>query len=580
MVISPGICLLLVIYCLLFVAYLGWGKLGASVLGLELPEGGGCFPFVWLGWAISLVLLQAIHLFLPISANLSTLFFVAGLFFSCCHRPGWRGLFAGLRSLRAGYLLILIVGGAWIAGHALTEPKLVDSGVYQFNTIRWLLDYPLIPGLGNLHGRLAFNQTFFAYVASLHAFHPLAGGHNLANSFLLILLLADCTFPLFVRADPRSEHRRLMLLVKAACIPLIFIYGKNFALSSPSPDLGSSLLRVVLFYSFVEILARLRTGQRDTAGIKLTALLATVAITVKLSNIMYAATLFGLSILLYFARRSALPDPGKGKMGRYICFLLLAICLWAGRGVMLSGCPAYPSSAFCLDVEWAVPAEQVEAEAALVYSSTRGKSTSMVPQDYLRNPEWMAKWFHGMWQWKAGFAYPASVALLAVLAAGAAIAWTRNQEQRSGNALLALAMAPPLSALLFWFLTAPDPRFADPYLLLLALAGFLPWLIPPIKSRLIAFAFPLSIFLLINGPLYLAHLESKPGRPLVLTRSPYPEPVPQAAMKKFTTLSGLEVYTPVHDRLCWDSPVPATPHENPNLRLRGDSIGSGFVSRK
>ncbi len=580
MVISPGICLLLVIYCLLFVAYLGWGKLGAAVLGIDLPEGGGYFPFVWLGWAISLVVLQAIHLLLPISAKLSALFFVAGLLFSCCHRPGWRGLFTGMRSLRAGYLLVLIFGGAWIAAHALTEPKLVDSAVYHFNTIRWLLDYPLIPGLGNLHGRLAFNQTFFAYVASVHAFHPLAGGHNLANSFLLVLLLADCAFPLFVRAKLRSEHRRLMLLVKAAFIPLIFIYGKNFALSSPSPDLASSLLRVVLFYNFVEILARRRSGQHDTAGIKLTVLLAVVAITVKLSNIMYAATLLGLCTFLYFTVRSALPDPGKGKVGRHICFLLLAICLWAGRGVILSGCPIYPSSAFCLDVEWAVPVEQVAAEAALVYSSTRGKSTSMMPQDYLRNPEWMVKWFHRMWQWKAGFAYPASVALLAVLAAVAAIAWARNQEQRCGNALLALAIAPPLSALLFWFLTAPDPRFADPYLLLLAVAGFLPWLIPPKESRLRAIAFPLSIFIFINGPLYLAHLESKPQRPLVLTRSPYPEPVPLAAMKKFTTLSGLEVYTPVHGRQCWDSPLPATPQENPYLRLRGDSIGSGFVSRK
>lgn len=581
MLVSPGICYLFLIYCLLFQAYLGWGKLAASALGIHLHERESCFPLVWLGWAISLVLFQTVQLFLPLTPWLSAVFFLVGLLFLLRHNSGREGILAGFRTIGVGYWLVLVLGGVWIAGHALTEPKLYDSGLYHFNAIRWLLEYPLIPGLGNLHGRLAFNQSFFAYVASLQAFPPFSYGHNLANSFLLILVFAECIFPLFVRARTTTELSRLMLLVKAACIPLILIYGRNYALSSPSPDLGSAILRIVLFYNFVEMLGGFRAGQRDTAGIKLTMFLAAVAITVKLSNIMFAVSLICLCSFLYLAGRSKAPSTGNGRDVWYVVFLLLSIGLWAGRGIILSGCPAYPSSALCLDVEWAVPADQVAAEAQSVYRSVRGaKSNTKVPKDYLLNRKWMVKWFDTMWQWKAGFAYPVSLAVAAIVAAGASIIFARDKLQRKGNALLSLAMVPPFSALIFWFITAPHLRFADPFIFLLALAGFLPWLVPADFSRFRSLFLPLTILVLINIPLLLGQIQIGSRHEFLIKSSPSTDPIPQAVMEKYKTLSGLELYTPVKGDQCWDSPLPATPNKNPNLRLRGDSITSGFISKK
>jgi len=49
--------------------------------------------------------------------------------------------------------------------------------------------YPYRSGLGNLHGRLAFNQSFFVYVAALN-FYPFFGyGRSIANSFPIIVLI-------------------------------------------------------------------------------------------------------------------------------------------------------------------------------------------------------------------------------------------------------------------------------------------------------------------------------------------------------------------------------------------------------
>ena len=35
-----------------------------------------------------------------------------------------------------------------------------DTGLYHAQYIKWIRNYPVVPGLGNLHGRFAFNSMF------------------------------------------------------------------------------------------------------------------------------------------------------------------------------------------------------------------------------------------------------------------------------------------------------------------------------------------------------------------------------------------------------------------------------------
>ena len=54
--------------------------------------------------------------------------------------------------------LITILFIALIAARKITE---YDTGLYHAQSILWLKQFPVVPGLGNLHGRLAFNPMFF-----------------------------------------------------------------------------------------------------------------------------------------------------------------------------------------------------------------------------------------------------------------------------------------------------------------------------------------------------------------------------------------------------------------------------------
>ncbi len=81
----------------------------------------------------------------------------------------------------ASFILIL----AFVFGSkALYTPWSGDNILYHLNTIHWLNEYPTIPGLGNLHGRLAFNQSYFSFLVPLNFCPNFKHAPALGNIFL------------------------------------------------------------------------------------------------------------------------------------------------------------------------------------------------------------------------------------------------------------------------------------------------------------------------------------------------------------------------------------------------------------
>jgi hypothetical protein len=60
-------------------------------------------------------------------------------------------------------LLLLLLLVSWF-GLGSSEHDHFDTGLYYLTTIRWAQDYPVVPGLANLHTRLGFNQSLFLFV--------------------------------------------------------------------------------------------------------------------------------------------------------------------------------------------------------------------------------------------------------------------------------------------------------------------------------------------------------------------------------------------------------------------------------
>src|SRR5258705_2186447 len=73
------------IYAVLAVAYLGWGRITARLLGLKEQE--RCFVthLIWMGWAFTLLLFQLIHFVLPLTGYAVIPVLIGGTAFAIPH---------------------------------------------------------------------------------------------------------------------------------------------------------------------------------------------------------------------------------------------------------------------------------------------------------------------------------------------------------------------------------------------------------------------------------------------------------------------------------------------------------------
>jgi hypothetical protein len=144
----------------------------------------------------------------------------------------------------------------------------------------------------------------------------------------------------------------------------------------------------------------------------------------------------------------------------------------------------------------------------------------------------------------------------------------------NGRTLVFYAIAtPPLVSLVFWFFTAPDPRFlsSSPNVLLALSAVTLActcktkeiWI-----NRGNRYVIPILLFIAFVGSSYWAKRAVNKTDLILLNGF---QPIKSVSLVERRTASGLSVYTPVTGDQCFDSPLPCTPYLNENLRLEREN---------
>jgi hypothetical protein len=130
------------------------------------------------------------------------------------------------------------------------------------------------------------------------------------------------------------------------------------------------------------------------------------------------------------------------------------------------------------------------------------------------------------------------------------------------------------ASICFWFLTSPDPRFLGAIFALLSVSLF------GIALEVIesgpGFSLAVTTATVICGfGIYLA--LSTNGLGLVgLKKRQIGSRIPEYALIQRVTDSGLQVWVPVEGDRVGNAPLPATPYFRRDLRLRGNSLRSGF----
>lgn len=135
----------------------------------------------------------------------------------------------------------------------------VDTGLYHAQAIRWIEEYGVVPGLGNLHSRFAYNSAAFPLCA-VYSMRWLGGslfpeGIHAVQGFLALLVGIQCSG---IRTLAARRRVRVSDFVRVGGIYyLTVLFGE---MVSPASDYFAMLL---LLFILIDWLDLLESGEKE-----------------------------------------------------------------------------------------------------------------------------------------------------------------------------------------------------------------------------------------------------------------------------------------------------------------------------
>lgn len=522
----------------------------------------------WVGLCTVSGICVLISLFLPISFFVLLFFLFFSIVILIVNRKRIICLFKAFCgelkethiSIKVALFLVLIIVGAW----AVSYPYHYDNGLYHLQSMMWTEKYSVVPGLGNLHGRFAFNSSFLI-LTTLFSYHP-----DYYPIFYPLNSLCFLVFLAWLFSRLKKDSSFVKYLVILGLFVLVIVPYGHF-LSGTSTDLLPNILVCYLLLScFFETSF---VGKR----ILPVAMITLFCITAKLSTIIIAIFL-GYIIIQQIRQR----NHKTVYIILFLCFMMMVP--WFVRNVVQSGYLIYPFSAIdVFDFDWKIPKYLVDSEKDWISYYARVKANPEIVKS-MSLFEWFPIWFENRDNRELRFFFFALISPIVLL-------FTYKSIKKVSHALFIWIIAVLGSA--YCFFTAPDLRFSWGYFIV---AGFIPCylLFPNCKRCCKAYCQLIicSAFCLF----FISHIyalgfrikaaQEKIGTSYTLLLQPQPYDYEEKLLNPpFGSLeiNNTTLYYPEYRDRCFDAHFPCLPlYESVKLlEMRGDNIQDGFrISEK
>lgn len=382
-----------------------------------------------------------------LAANLLLAAICAAIVFLCRREmgtyltQGWKAYSISKKIL----LLALVVLWAFFTSRGYIH---YDSDLYHAQNIRWIEEYGVVPGLGNLHERFAYNSSFFA-LSALYSMKFLTGESLHACSGYFALLLSVTALDI-----TGSWKRRRFTLSDFARVGAIY-YLTTITNEVVSPASDYSIMCVVFFIviKWLDLLAR---EEREITPFSLLCVAGVYALTLKLTA--------GLILLLLIKPAYRLIREKRVKeIFLYLGMGLLVAIPWFTRTVVISGWLLYPFPRLDLfNLDWKMDAALIEVDAAQI--SAWGRALYNI--QLLDTPalQWIPNWFRSTLSGTEKILILGSAFCIFVFLVSACVIFLKKQW-RELDVLLVLAMLN--CSYLFWQFSAPLMRYGYAYVLLI-----------------------------------------------------------------------------------------------------------------
>ena len=558
----------------LFLFICGIGLSFAKLFGLKDFDAELTLSAFWVGWSFVIISLQLWHLFAPVDIKAFIIFALVSILCLIWNRKGIISIFRTdlIYKLTFSFFICLIV--IFVANKAIDPVFVYDLGLYHISSMRWISSYPIIPGLGNLHGRLAFNSSYFLFHSLIDVSYWSHKSQHLANGLLFLVILCQIVFSGYKVVRGKhvvSVYDDMRIIFIIPIIGLCAVY-----VSTTTPDIPVFLLGTVGSIQLCRLLYLDDDYRKMAFNVFLIMTISVVGITIKTSFLFLGCLLSIVAFGKFLAFTGDSQHLSKKRLcGYFLATVLITLVPWITRNIILSGYFIYPSTFGSLNVEWKIPYQKVFEEAQSIKSWAR--QPNITPDKVLANWDWFLPWAKRLIITRSGLVMVIVPLLMFI---GAVI--IKLYKSKMGTAMYCqyiLFISPAILSIVLWFYVAPDPRFAGAsfwYLGAGALAveyqrfSFSYFRKACVLTLLLSVAIALLLMTLYRGTL------QKQINGIISQQGFYM--IPSVELQTFITKSGLIVYTPKEGDQCWDAPLPCTPYADPNLRLREDgNIKSGFM---
>jgi hypothetical protein len=429
--------------------------------------------YIVAGIVATTVFAQIVSLFSGVGLGANAVLVLADIVVAIFFREELKENFFGMvHMLRAKkdwiwYMLVFLLM-AYGTSHGIMH---YDSDLYHAQAIRWIEEYGVLKGLGNIHVRLAYNSASFALSAlysfaflGKQSFHVMAG-------FFALLLAWQC---LDIKTIVRRGYIVLSDFARVAAMYYLFtIYDEIVA---PASDY---FLSTIVFYIIICWLDLYVRHVKSYVPYILLALLGIYAVTIKLS----AAPMVLLSaipIVKLFHNRTE--EKMKAFGVAVITALLITIPFFV-RNVIISGWILYPVTFLnFFNCAWKIPKGIAQYDSVEIKTFGRGYNDV---EAYMNTPfyEWVPNWFSNLGTFNKLMVIAALIAALLYIAYViyfVVVVFVRKQNisklsktkvfDISHRSMLNFADFLTLSGtlilcLLFWFMSAPLIRYGIVYVL-------------------------------------------------------------------------------------------------------------------
>ncbi len=318
-----------------------------------------------------------------------------------------------------------------IAATATLPGYVLDNDSYYIQTIMWLDQYGLVPGIANWHLFLAQQSGFHILEAGLNL-EVIALDFNDLGLFITLMMSLWAIFPSQIKESPiQKAFRNLLILL----LPLLLILG-----TAPSPDVPVILIHYYVIYHFLNYANSARPGQLNFMFF-----LVSLCCYFKITAV--ALVVLPLLLLLQQFDRKLL------SLCRWVALPIIFGILFILKNTIASGYPLFPLTIIALPVDWLLPHNMAQFYSNATIAQAYNTSLLDLPQLALfekwklwYNAPGLEKWFNGI--------------ITSVLIFSAVLVIAYYKKVRFRQLLLTALFA---SSLLF--ISSPQARFFLPFVI-------------------------------------------------------------------------------------------------------------------